>query len=279
VSQRDPRFYLELPAGDPRSYLGARPRNPEYYSEFPPLDVGRKPLSSSETESIGTRRKHRERQRINRATEQVQPASSHCLSSGATGITNTLEAVFPVMNWEAKNQLSASLGLRTRGSFEEYFVPEGVQPLPPDLWPKDSLGRKAWPSTPLWCESLDMRARGVTPRPVFVPSGYTCRVKESELERNPFLAQAIVGHNLLGIRSDVALPKSYLAQFSYRWGFLILDCHTPSFAVSRKAIQLWRKEFSSLWLQSSVPLKQYLQRVPLALVNEARARFDPEDAW
>jgi hypothetical protein len=82
------------------------------------------------------------------------------------------------------------------------------------------------------------------------------------------LARRIIRRQVIGIRSDIAVPEKFWGYFRYRWNFLILTSPTslPS-GLTRFLASVWCTDPHSLWLERKVTLKQYLRDVPRAVLN------------
>lgn len=144
-----------------------------------------------------------------------------------------------------------------------------VLPLPKTDWPT-SEGRPAWPSTPSVNEWLEMARRGLLTEPQRMrPHGQTVKVTQSQFNTKIELATLIISRNVIGVRSDVEVPRKFLGHFRYRWGFNILTSTGLPAGLVRYLARLWLTEPSSLWLGWSVPLRIYLKEVPFSLLERA----------
>jgi hypothetical protein len=136
---------------------------------------------------------------------------------------------------------------------------EHVSRLRKSDWPR--LGtRRAWPSTPTLIESMEMACRGSTPRAFYRPQPVKNRVSLAEYNSNVALRAKLIGQQIVGIRSDVKVPKDFLRHFRYRWNFLILV--TPykiSAALVRFLTSQWIRNPHSLWLREKVYFRSYLK--------------------
>lgn len=153
-----------------------------------------------------------------------------------------------------------------------------VKPMKSLDWPSDPLG-PSWPSFPTIPEWLEMLRRGIDPferAELKVPTGntgYTC-VSRSELRSNCVLATRIVSNVFVGIRSSTEVPGKYQSYFRYGHGFLILVCrHNLPIGLVRFLLGRWCVSPYSLWLRRQCTLKQYLRKVPISLVKQARLRL------
>jgi hypothetical protein len=135
-------------------------------------------------------------------------------------------------------------------------------PLRKNDWPSRN-GRPAWPSflTPNECRMAIKK--GVSPFPMSRTSGWTHRVPYRQAMKDKVFQRDIVGWNVIGIRSDVKVPRCYLRYFRYRWGFLILTATTIPIRLARFLLDVWKRDLRSLWLQRAVPFKKFLREVPI----------------
>jgi hypothetical protein len=86
----------------------------------------------------------------------------------------------------------------------------------------------------------------------------------AELKENPDLAVAVVLQNVLGVRSDIAVPEKFLGYFRYRQGFLLLTAPGMiPIGLARFTCSLWATDPNSLWLRRKGTLKKFLRAVPL----------------
>jgi hypothetical protein len=150
-----------------------------------------------------------------------------------------------------------------------------VKPLKRDSWPRDPLG-PSWPSFPSIPEWMEMLRKGIDPfeRPELkIPvgnTGYT-RVPRGELHSNYALATRIVANVIVGIRSSVEVPAKFRGYFRYRQNFLILTARAAlPIGLVRFLLGRWCRAPYSLWLRRQCTLKQYLRKVPISLVKQAR---------
>jgi len=153
-----------------------------------------------------------------------------------------------------------------------------VIPMKSRDWPSDPLG-PSWPSFPTIPEWLEMLRRGIDPfdRPELQSplgdSGYT-RVSRGELHSNCVLATRIITNVFVGIRSSSEVPGKFLKYFRYGHGFLILACRNNlPIGLIRFLLGRWCVAPFSLWLRRQCTLKQYLRKVPISLVKQARLRL------
>jgi hypothetical protein len=154
-----------------------------------------------------------------------------------------------------------------------------VKPMKSSDWPRDPLG-PSWPSFPTITEWLEMLRRGIDPferKEYKIPSGdsgYT-RVSRGELHSNCVLATRIVSNVIVGIRSSTEVPGKYLPYFRYGHGVLLLACsYALPIGLVRFLLGRWCVAPYSLWLRRQCTLKQYLRKVPISLVKQARLRLD-----
>lgn len=137
---------------------------------------------------------------------------------------------------------------------------EKVKPLPASDWPR--LGtRSAWPSSPTFIEMLAMSKRGQTPLPLSRnPSRASRPVSLSLFNSVAELRSQVVRQQIVGIRSDIEVPKRYLGCFRYRWNMLILTCrHSLPIGLVRYLTGQWKRNPHNLWLREKVGLKTFLR--------------------
>lgn len=132
-----------------------------------------------------------------------------------------------------------------------------------------------WPSSPSVNELMMMLSKGVSPNERPSLRENTFRVGKSEFNENVEMLRAIVNRQVVGIRSDVLIPKRYLRHFRYRWNFLILTSPVIPIALARFLVTQWVTCPSNLWLEKRCTLKQYLRAVPCAIKNSIRKRSSP----
>jgi hypothetical protein len=115
---------------------------------------------------------------------------------------------------------------------------------------------------------MDMLRRGIPPLEVEAPS-VTRKVPFSDFNDSIDLANRIVSHNVIGIRSNVEIPKKFLGHFRYRWNFLILTTYRMPPGLARFLASKWLLDPTSLWLERKVSLKRFLREVPVAIYNRS----------
>jgi hypothetical protein len=144
-------------------------------------------------------------------------------------------------------------------------------------WPTCmATGRAAWPSHPTFFEWIEMKKRGISQRPHEAPA-FCRRVSYHEFHKNHELMVRVVSRNIIGIRSDVAIPGDFLQHFRYRWNFLILTSYAIPYKLVRFLINVWKRDPYSLWLERNGTLKQYLRAVPPSVYDRSvtvRSEFE-----
>jgi len=134
-----------------------------------------------------------------------------------------------------------------------------AKPLKSEDWPR--LGaRPAWPSSPTFNEMLEMQRAGLQPISMLRPPVRLGHVTVSEFNDNAGLRARLVAKQVVGIRSDVGLPRIFLDRFRYRRGFLILTVryNLPAGLV-RFLTGQWIRNPHNLWLREKVSFKHYLK--------------------
>jgi hypothetical protein len=136
-----------------------------------------------------------------------------------------------------------------------------VRPLPSSDWPR--LGtRSAWPSSPTFVEMLEMNRRGLAPRPINKarePAKY--RITRAEFNSNAGLCSKLISRQVIGIRSDIRVPKKFLGYFEYRWGFLILTTrYNLPIGLSRFLAGQWIRNLHNLWLSEKYSFRNFLKK-------------------
>jgi len=190
------------------------------------------------------------------------------------------EHVQPILDRGTCNYLKTHAGLKVRVGYGSLAAHrsnrEAVFKLPVDQWPSLS-GRSLWPSSLTINELLEASQRGWTEYPSIPPPPIITRVGVREFNGNPFLAKEIVRRNVVGIRSDLEIPKRYLDHFRYRRNFLILTAPVIPIGLARFLASVWITDPSSLWLERMVSFKKFLKGfVATAIVDRSRARLsDP----
>lgn len=116
-----------------------------------------------------------------------------------------------------------------------------------------------------------MSRRGIVPTnlPQATPG---VRVPISAVQSSIGLARRIVVSNVIGVRADIEVPKSFLGSFRYRWGFLILTDRCVPAGLVRWILAQWLTHPHDLWLASQVYLRRYLREVPLGVAMPAPGR-------
>jgi hypothetical protein len=137
---------------------------------------------------------------------------------------------------------------------------ELVKPLPTSDWPR--LGtRSCWPSSPSFAEMMAMGRRGITPLP-FEPShdrASRC-VTLACFNSNAELRARIISQQIVGIRSDIEVPKKYLGYFRYRQNFLILTgSYRMPIGLVRFLTGQWIRNPHNLWLRRKLTFKKFLK--------------------
>lgn len=138
---------------------------------------------------------------------------------------------------------------------------ELVKPLPVSDWPR--LGtRAAWPSTPTLIESLEMGRRGLAPEPIkTVREPVKYRITRAHFNSDVGMRARLISHQIVGIRSDIEVPKKFLGYFSYRWEFLILSVrHNLPAGLVRFLTGQWIRNPHNLWLREKYSFKNFLKK-------------------
>jgi len=179
---------------------------------------------------------------------------------------------------EAKAAFS-SFDLRVgAGSLTQHLAnKERIRTLPVRDWPR-YRGRSLWPSCPNILEMLCEIDQGFI-YPQISPGALTVRVPRTEFQVNPEMAKLIIRRQVIGVRSDIALPNGYREYFRYRWNFLILTAPRIPIGLARFLAGLWLTKPSSLWLERKESLKKFLRKVPVGICNDARDRFSSLDCY
>jgi hypothetical protein len=137
---------------------------------------------------------------------------------------------------------------------------KAVKPACESDWPR--LGtRAAWPSSPTFAEMLAMGLRGETPLPMQKPLPAINRLRLSEFNSSVALRARLISKQVLGIRSDIEVPKKFLVHFRYRWNFLILAApyNLPAGLV-RFLTGQWIANPHNLWLREKCSFKNFLKK-------------------
>lgn len=134
-----------------------------------------------------------------------------------------------------------------------------VKPLRQQDWPR--LGtRAAWPSSPTVTELLAMGKRGDTPLPLNrKPERSKRSVSLALYNSNVVLRQRIVSQQVVGIRSDVEVPKKFLGHFRYRAGVLLLTSTAVPAGLVRFLTGQWIRNPHNLWLREKIGFKTFLK--------------------
>lgn len=133
-----------------------------------------------------------------------------------------------------------------------------VKPLSESDWPR--LGTKpAWPSTPTLSESLEMARRGLSPRAIYKPNPAQHGISVAEFNSNVGLRANLINQQIVGVRSDIKVPKRFLGHFRYRWNFLILTSPQLPSGLVRFLTGLWIRNPHNLWLREKCRFKSYLK--------------------
>lgn len=93
------------------------------------------------------------------------------------------------------------------------------------------------------------------------------------------MAKMIIRRQVIGVRSDTAVPQRYREYFRYRWNFLILTAPRIPIGLARFLAGQWLTKPSSLWLERKESLKKFLRKVPVGICNDARDRFSSLDCY
>lgn len=130
-------------------------------------------------------------------------------------------------------------------------------------WPRDSLGQ-SWPTYPTLNESWEMMLRGGSPHGASHPNtvALSHRVKVKCKQVKPGYACRTISKYVLGVRADLEVPRSCLAYFRYRWGFLILRrrASLPAELV-RWLTRVWKESSTALLLSLPVRYSVALRRI------------------
>jgi hypothetical protein len=182
----------------------------------------------------------------------------------------------PVFDWRTAQSLKRNFPLGgIRVGYGDYAIHldqrRNTHRLPSREWPSIA-GKALWPSSPNICEMLSAGKTGWVKYPE-VHANPVARSSMREFSENAELAKRVILRQVVGVRSDVPIPKRYLGYFRYRWGFLILTAPGIPIGLARKLASLWVTDPYSLWLERKVTLKKFLREVPVAILNCARATF------
>jgi len=136
-----------------------------------------------------------------------------------------------------------------------------VRPLPASDWPRLET-RAAWPSSPTVVELLAMSRRGLTPLPLIksaTPAFH--RISTAYFNSNVELRAKVISHQIVGIRSDIEVPRRFLGYFGYRWGFLILTSrYSLPAGLVRFLTGQWIRNPHNLWLREKYSFKRFLKK-------------------
>jgi hypothetical protein len=150
-----------------------------------------------------------------------------------------------------------------------------VLKLDSNSWPSIH-DRPAWPSTPTFNEWLEMVRYGETPS-FQVYDNATVALSLRQFNADAELAKRIIRRQVVGVRSDIAVPEKFWGYFRYRWNFLILTSPTAlPIGLARFLAGLWCSDPHSLWLERKVSLKQYLRQVPRSALRRPKPLSVPE---
>lgn len=144
--------------------------------------------------------------------------------------------------------------------------------LHPRHWPRVN-GLSLWPSSPNFSEKLESMKKGWVDYPD-LSCKHVTRVTAREFNENTELLKNIIRRQVVGVRSDIEVPKRYLSHFRYSRNFLFLSSEYPPIGLARFLASQWTRDPCSLWLEVRVSLKSYLRKVPIAVVHRSRKRFE-----
>lgn len=126
---------------------------------------------------------------------------------------------------------------------------------------------------------MELVSKGASPCDEGRQSGKTRRVSRRELNESSALAIRIVRRHVIGLRSDIEVPKQYLGYFRYRRGFLILTAPRVPIGLARFLLGQWCTAPHSLWLEWHGTLKQYLREVPFHLLDGLDLMVSDVETW
>jgi hypothetical protein len=157
--------------------------------------------------------------------------------------------------------------------------------LPSRLWPSIA-GKGAWPNHPTFLENLAMIRRGKSPSLDPEPVAFNA-VPLGLYNSNELLCKNIVAHEIVGLRSDVPVPRKYLGHFRVSRGFLILTArHVLPIGLARFLSGCWKTRPYDVWTRRGQFLRTFLKKVPAAIFNSSQEEMylsgsesDSESVW
>jgi len=123
--------------------------------------------------------------------------------------------------------------------------------------------RALWPSCPSLIEATYMSRNGRFPsfQDKFKTLKVTNHLRLRDLKDSLRLATQVVRRSVIGIRSEIEVPKKFLQYFRYRHGFSILSVrHCLPAGLVRFLLAQWVRAPYSLWLVEPLRLKIFLRR-------------------
>jgi len=134
-----------------------------------------------------------------------------------------------------------------------------VKPLSESDWPRLET-KPAWPSSPTFSEMLEMGRRGKTPQPMLKLEKVKNHLTRTEFNADVALRGKLIGQQIVGIRSDVKVPRHWLPYFRYRWNFLILTVpYKLPTGLVRFLTGQWIRNPHNLWLRWKCSFKNFLK--------------------
>lgn len=151
-----------------------------------------------------------------------------------------------------------------------------VRPLPVSDWPRHQT-RLAWPSTPSIVELTAMSRRGLTPLPMIkTVTPVTNCITRVHYNHDVVMRARIISNQVVGIRSDIEVPRRYLDYFAYRWNFLILVVrHDLPTGLVRFLTGQWIRHPANLWLVDKSSFRNFLKKTSAASFTSEQTRIGP----
>jgi hypothetical protein len=122
-----------------------------------------------------------------------------------------------------------------------------------------------------------MARRGFTPEALYPsPNPVKHRITTAQFNSDVELRARLVSYQVIGIRSDIEVPKKFLGHFKYRWGFLILVCqyNLPAQLV-RFLTGQWIRNPHNLWLREKYSFKKFLKKTDWRRFAPASPQIGP----
>jgi hypothetical protein len=119
---------------------------------------------------------------------------------------------------------------------------------------------------------------------MYLGPGFTESVTWSYVKEHPDLLKKIVSKNIIGLRSDIEIPRKFLGYFSYSGKYNLLTVmYNHPMSLTLFLLDKWRKQKHKCFLLLPVSFKKFLRQVPTKFLPpeeiKKKPRFPYDDGY